>query len=91
MVNGMLGSALFLPVAGLAAGWFTSIWTCLLVGYLLYYTAYQIIVHMGESKNMKECILAHFNNEYKYMSGYGIVIWISIVPLLVLLFSQTCQ
>ena len=91
MVNGMLGpSSLILPVSGLAAGWFTSTWTLLLVGFLLYYTAHLIITHLGKSPNIKYSILAHFNNNYTYMSIYSIIIWLSFVPFVVLIFNLIC-
>jgi hypothetical protein len=91
MINGMLGgSALFLPVAGLAAGWFTSLWTLFLVGFLLYYTAALIITHLGKAINMKYAVLAHFNNNYNYVSAYGIIIWISFIPFIVLQLQMIC-
>jgi hypothetical protein len=92
MVNGMMGSnSLILPVLGLTSGWFTSIWTCLLAGYLLYYTAELIITHLGQSKNIKHSILAHFDNNYKYMSAYGIIIWVSFTPFIISGFNIICS
>jgi hypothetical protein len=92
MINGMLGgSALVLPVAGLAAGWFTSLWTLVLVGSLLYYTAALIITHLGKATNIKYAVLAHFNNNYSYVSAYGIIIWISFVPFIVLQLELICM
>ena len=61
LVNGMVGSScLVLHVIGITAGYLTTLWVCLLVGYLSYYTAYLIIVHLGKAKSIKESILAHF-------------------------------
>ena len=91
MINGMLGgSALVLPIAGLAAGWLTSILALILVGFLLYYTARLIITHLGQSHNIKYSVLAHFNNDYRYMSAYGIIIWMSFIPFIVLILNITC-
>ena len=54
LVNGMVGSScLILPIIGLTAGWLTTIWVCLLTGYVSYYTAYLIVVHLGKAKNIK--------------------------------------
>jgi len=91
IVSGMLGTSLLVvPIMGIKAGSLTTIWVSILVGYCLYYTAYLIIAHLGRSKGMKSCILAHFQNDYFYMSGYGSVIWISFIPYLFLRFKVTC-
>ena len=92
MVNGMLASStLMMPSVGLASGWLTSSWTCLAMGYMLYYTAALIITHLGKAINMKYSILAHFNNNYKYMSAYGFIIWLSFVPFTVGGFNMLCS
>jgi hypothetical protein len=92
MLNGMLCvNAIVLPTLGLSAGWVTTIWSNFLIGYLLYYTAYLIIKHMGKSKNMKYSILAHFDNDYRYMSAYGIIIWVSFVPFVFFFFNVVCK
>ena len=54
LVNGMVGSScLILHIISLTAGWLTTIWVCLLTGYVSYYTAYLIVVHLGKAKNIK--------------------------------------
>ena len=87
----MIGiSALILPVVGLQTGYLTIVWVCLLMGYISYYTASLIVVHMGQSKNIKESILSHFNNNYNYMIFYSGVIWLSFFPVFVSFFRLLC-
>ena len=75
---------------GITAGSWTTVWVSLLVGYLLYYTAYLIITHLGVGQGMKDCILSHFGNDYFYMRGYSFIIWLSFIPYLFLRFKVTC-
>ena len=91
LLNGMVGSGcLVLPVVALGTGYFTIIWVTIVVGYISYYTAYLIITHLGQGKNIKESILEHFSNDYRYMTGYGFFIWLSFVPFLVAYFKIIC-
>ena len=83
-------NGLVLPIMGLHAGWFTSIWVNLLVGFLSYYTASLIITHLGKALNMKESILAHFNENYTYMRAYGFINWLSFIPLIFINFTFIC-
>ena len=73
------------------AGYWTTIWVSLLVGYCLYYTALLILTHLGHAKNMKESILAHFQDDYTYMIGYSLIIWFSFIPFLILRFKVICH
>ena len=86
----MVYNGLVLPVMGLTAGYITSIWVNLLVGFISYYTASLIITHLGKGKNMKESVLAHFKGDYKYMMAYSIINWLSFVPLIFLNFNFVC-
>jgi hypothetical protein len=91
LVNGMVGSScLVLPVVGLTAGYITTIWVCLIIGYISYYTAYLIVLHLGKGRNIKESILAHYQADYKYMVGYSFFIWLSFIPMLVTYFRIIC-
>ena len=83
-------NGLILPVMGLNAGWLTSILVNLSVGFISYYTASLIITHLGRGKNMKESILSHFDGNYKYMIAYGIINWLSFLPIIFLNFSFIC-
>lgn len=54
LVNGMIGSGvLVLPVVGIDAGIFTTIWVTLIIGFMAYYTADLIVLHLGKGKNMR--------------------------------------
>jgi hypothetical protein len=87
----MLGiSCLVLPMMGLQAGWGTTIYVSAFVAVMCYYTARLIVVHLGQGKNIKACILNHFNGEHYYMSGYSFIIWLSILPFLFTFFRVTC-
>ena len=91
LLNGMIGtSCLVLPVIGQTAGYITTLWVCLLIGFASYYTAYLIVLHLGKAKSIKECILSHFGNNYSYMRAYGFFMWISFVPLLFGYFRIIC-
>ena len=58
LLNGMIGiAALMLPVIGLTSGYLTSIWICLLIGVISYYTAELIVIHLGKAKNIQKSIL----------------------------------
>ena len=53
-VNGMIGSAiLVLPVVALTAGYITSLWVTLLVGFMAYYTANLLQIHLGKGRNIR--------------------------------------
>jgi len=85
MVSGMVGtSCMVIPIVDLTTGWLTTIWVNIVVAFFLYYTASLIITHLGIGKGMRDSILAHFNNNYKYLSAYGIIIWFSFVPFIFL-------
>ena len=55
LVNGMIGgTCLVLPHMGLETGWLLSIIICAVVGFMIYYTAHLIIMHLGtKSHNVK--------------------------------------
>ena len=83
-------SGLLVPVLGLQAGYITSSCLLLLISFISYYTAYLIILHLGKAKSMKKSVLAHFGNDYKYMTLYSTINWISLVPLNMLIFNFAC-
>lgn len=92
LVNGMIGSGfLILPVVGISAGWFTTIWVTILVGYMAYYTAYLVVVHLGKARNIKDSFLAHFKYDYIYVRGYSFLIWLSFIPFLLGYFRLICM
>ena len=91
MLNGMIGIiALLLPILGITAGYLTSIWVCLGIGLITYYTAYLLILHLGRGKSMKECILAHFDQDYRYMTIYSCIIWVSFFAIILGFFGVAC-
>ena len=83
LVNGMVGSGcLVLPVICLTAGVFTTVWVCIVVGFICYYTCDLYVIHMGHAQNIKVAVLAHFKEDYFYFRFYGFFIWLSFVPFL---------
>ena len=91
LLNGMIGiTALMLPILGITTGYLNTIWVCLGIGLITYYTAYLIVLHLGKAKNMKECILAHFNNDYRYMTIYSCIIWVSFFATILGFFKVAC-
>ena len=93
LVNGMISGAgicVVLPQLGLAAGWITTLWVCSLTGLISYYTARLIVTHLGKGNTIKDCILAHFNNNIFYLRGYGCFIWFNFIVQLVIYFGIIC-
>lgn len=91
LLNGMVGGiCLVLPQVGLGAGWGMSIFICLITGCISYYTAYLIVLHLGSGTQIKDCILSHFSNNYKYMTGYSFLIWFSFMPYMLIYFRTIC-
>lgn len=91
LVNGMIGgTCLVLPHIGLKTGWLMSMIVCGVCGWITYYTAYLIILHLGKGAQIKDCIVNHFNNDYKYMTGYSFIIWISFMPYMLIYFRIIC-
>lgn len=91
IVSGMVGtSCMVIPIMGLTVGWLSTLLTNVAVAFTLYYTASLIVTHLGRAKSMKESILAHFKQDHKYLVGYGIIIWISFVPFLLLMVRIVC-
>jgi amino acid permease len=63
LVNGMISGAgicVVLPQLGMQAGWLTTLWVCVLTGFISYYTAKLIVIHLGKGSQIRDCILAHF-------------------------------
>ena len=91
LTNGMLGgTCLVLPILGISTGWTTTIWVCLLCGFIAYYTARVMVTHLGKSKHMKNSVLAHFKDDYFYVRGYAFVMWLSFIFLLIIYFQIIC-
>ena len=91
LLNGMIGtSCLLLPIIGLTVGYLTTIWVCILIGSICYYTAHLIILHLGKAKDIKECILEHFGHNYSFMTAYSFIMWISFVPTVIGYFRIIC-
>lgn len=91
LLNGKIGGAsLVLPQLGLKTGWGFTIAICIFVGFISHYTAYLIVLHLGKCKNIRQCILAHFDQDHRYISGYGLVLFLSIVPTLFIYFKIIC-
>ena len=79
-----------IPIMALSAGYLTSLLVNLGIGFITYYTASLILVHLGKGRNIKESILAHFDGNYNYMMGYGFVNWLSFMPLIIITFNFIC-
>lgn len=91
LLNGMIGGTIpVMPLMGLEAGYMTSILTCTTMGLISYFTAYLIILHLGKGRNIKDCVMAHFNHDYRYMIGYSFFIWFSFVPIFMIYFRLVC-
>jgi amino acid permease len=91
LLNGMIGGTiLLLPIIGLNTGYLMSVIISIFVGVCSYYTGNLTVVHLGTAKDMKECILQHFDGKYGYMIVYSFVVWIGQIPLLILYYNLIC-
>lgn len=91
LLNGMIGSLiLILPLIGKQTGYITALIVCVIIGGICYYTGNLIVVHLGKAKNMKESILHHFDQNYRYMIAYAFIIWSSEIPILALYYNLIC-
>ena len=91
LVNGMIGgTCLVLPQLGIQTGFITILWVALVTATISYYTARLIITHLGKGSQIKDCIMSHFKNDYRYMRAYSFFMWFSFVPLLVIYFRIIC-
>ena len=91
LVNGMVGgTSLVLPYMGIKTGWIMSALICSGIGLITYYTAYLIVLHLGKGTQIKDCILTHFDNDYRYMTGYSFLIWLSFMPFMLIYFRIIC-
>jgi hypothetical protein len=91
LLNGMIGGAsMVLPQIGLKTGWLLTIGVCVFVGFISYYTSYLIVLHLGKCRNIRQCILSHFKQDHRYLTGYGLVLFLSITPTLIIYFKIIC-
>jgi amino acid permease len=91
LLNGMLGGTiLILPLVGLKTGYMTTFVITSFIGFISYYTAKLIVVHLGNARNMKECILNHFDHDYSYLVGYSVILWTRKIPSIILYFKLIC-
>ena len=91
LVNGMIGgTCLVLPQLGVTTGWITTIWVACIAGFISYYTARLIVTHLGKGKQIRDCVMAHFQNDYRYMRAYSFFMWFSFIPLLIIYFRIIC-
>ena len=87
LLNGMIGgTVLVLPILGLRAGYIDTLVVSLFMGFISFYTGYLIVLHLGKAKSIKDYILSHFNNDYKYMQIYSGFIWFSFIPVFIIYF-----
>ena len=81
IVNGMIGGGIILlPLMSMHSGYITTIIVCLATGYICYYTAKLLVIHLGKEQNIRRAILVHFNLDKKYLKAYSFVIWVSFIP-----------
>ena len=83
-------SGVLIPNMALGTGYINSMLVVLVLGFITYYTASLIIVHLGRGSSMKESILAHFGGDYRYMRGYGFVNMLSFMPMIMISFNFVC-
>jgi amino acid permease len=91
LTNGMIGGTiLVLPLLGIRTGYLMTFIVCMVLGFLSYYTAYLIVTHLGKGRHIKDSILSHFNNDYRYMTGYSFFMWFSFIPVFLTYFRLIC-
>jgi magnesium-transporting ATPase (P-type) len=77
------GTILVLPLLGLHTGYMVIPGVTLLIALIAFYTCYLIVLHLGESRNIKEVILQHFNNRFSALVIYNFIIAISLVGVII--------
>jgi amino acid permease len=91
LLNGMIGGTiLILPIIGISTGYAMILIIASFLGFISYYTANLIVIHLGRAKNMKECVLNHFQQNYSYMIAYALIIWSGQIPTLILYYNLIC-
>lgn len=84
VLNGMIGGTiLVLPLMGIETGYALIPVIALLYGSFSYYSCRLIILHLGECNNIRDAILAHFNNSHTATVIYNFIIGASLMGLLI--------
>jgi hypothetical protein len=83
------GTILILPLIGLATGYLMSVFVCIVIGIVSFYTAYLVVVHLGKG-NIRDWILEHFDNDERYLVGFNIIMVVNGIPGYVIYFKLIC-
>jgi amino acid permease len=79
-LNGMIGSTvLILPMLGIKSGYLGSTIVCILLGLAQFYSCYLLVLHIGKSNSLKDSVLEHFGNDYRYVKFYSFTFWLAFV------------
>ena len=84
------GTCLVLPQIGITTGWITTIWVCLICGLIAFYTARLMILHLGKGRHIRDMLMSHFKNDVFYLKGYGFIMWLSLIFVLIIYFQIIC-
>jgi hypothetical protein len=79
-----------LPVIGIKSGYITTLIVSLIIGYINYYTAQLIVMHLGKEKDIRKAVLVHFDYDRKYVKIYSFFIWLSFLPCFCVNFKVIC-
>ena len=91
LANGMIGGTiLVLPIIGLETGWAFILPVSVGMGVLSCYTAYLVVLHLGQAKDIKKCILAHVNQNPFFVNAYSILICLSCLTYVIIYFRLIC-
>ena len=84
LLNGMIGGTiLILPLLGLKTGFVLIPSVSIFYGLVACYTCLLIVEHLGQSKNIREAILEHFNNKHYVTVIYNLVIGASLLGFII--------
>ena len=86
-LNGMIGgTVLLLPLLGMKSGYLGSSLICLIVGMAQFYSCYLLVLHIGSSNSLKDTVLSHFGNDYRFVRLYSFMFWFYFIPLFFIYF-----
>lgn len=83
LLNGMIGGTiLILPLLGITSGWLMIPLVALVYGLISFFSAYLIVLHLGDAPNINETILDHFKGDHFYSVIYNIFVGFSLFGFL---------
>ena len=68
------------------SGWLMTLLACIVFGLTTYFSAYLVVMHLGDCPNIKEAILVHFKGDQFYALLYNAVVGTTILGMIISFF-----